>query len=110
MAWEQVVEGKRGVAVEECGRGVGRSQVVDTGRQWWRRGVRGLCKSAGYMAGVGADVEDSREVAFDVLKANISLSVLEVEVRRQYEQSLCQSSGHLIAEIVDLAATFWIRR
>ena len=36
-------------------------------------GSGGLCESVGYMAGVGAKVEDLREVAFDVLVLNISL-------------------------------------
>ena len=83
--------------------------MIETGRKWWRGGVRGCGESAGYVTGIGAKVEDLWEVAFDVLEMGMSWSPLRLDWKVSHQQSLCQSPCHLFTEVVDPSAAFWIR-
>ena len=69
---EQVVKGKRGIAVKKSGGRIGGCKMRETGRQGRTAigGVRGKGggESPGDVTGVGAEVEHVGKMAFDVLK------------------------------------------
>ena len=70
---EEGVEGQGGVAVQERRGGVGGCEVRDAGGEGWGGGDGGVGVRVGEgedacdVAGVGAEVEDVRELALDVL-------------------------------------------
>jgi len=72
MRREEGVEGVGGVAVEERGGGVGGGKVREAGgRGDWGQGLgggRGDGKRASNVAGVGAEIEDRREMPIYILR------------------------------------------
>ena len=63
MRREKCVEGCSGVAIEEGWGSIGRGEVCEAGCEWGRGGSEG----AGYIASIGAEVEDLGEVSVYVL-------------------------------------------
>lgn len=63
-----------------------------TGRKGWGRGIGGLCEGVGYMAGVGAEVEDLREVALDILEANMSFKSARMDLGDQSQVAVLSTA------------------
>ena len=110
---EELVEGQAGVPVQERGRGVGGCEARDAGGErggggdgWvgvWVREGEDPCD----VAGVGAQVEDVRELALDVLGKMLVVGQRSgIEVTN--EEALAEPGGDFVFEIVDLPAVLGV--
>lgn len=94
--------------MKQGGRGVGGSEVGETGRQRWRI-LNGDRQSSGNIARIGTEVEDAGKIPLDILHKDESSSAVGKKLRA-YKKTFCESSSHLISKVVNPPTAFCVSR